>query len=395
MRKSGSSAGAGLSLGPGGEYSQGRVSISKGSTILRGAGTGWHSLVQGGLPASPQNAQIIIEGGEEAYDVHLVNSDGLITLKRPFGRDDVQAGGYRFFRAGTQRRSVDQQPAMQAAMAMEGAVVASAAGTSVSPKPQLSVPAGNAGIEHPVWDAVKTILYALAIAFVIRAFVIQPFNIPSESMVPTLLKGDYLFVEKFSYGFSKHSLPFSPPLFDGRIFSHQPTRGDVIVFKLPADNKTDYIKRLVGLPGDRIQVSDGVLYINGAPVKRERIDDFVETDAYGSVRRVPQFRETMPNGVSYITLDSDPNGTYDNTEEFVVPLGHFFMMGDNRDNSMDSRAAPNYQYPRAGGVGFVPFENLVGRAEFIFFSTDGSAQFWQVWRWPSATRYGRIFHGVD
>jgi signal peptidase I len=213
-------------------------------------------------------------------------------------------------------------------------------------------------------------------------------------MVPTLLKGDYLFVEKFAYGFSKHSLPFSPPLFDGRIFGHQPKRGDVIVFKLPADNKTDYIKRLIGLPGDRIQVSDGVLYINGTPVKRERVSDFVETDEYGSTQRVTRYRETMPNGVTYMTLDREQNGTYDNTDEYVVPPGHYFMMGDNRDNSLDSRAAPNYQFPRVGGVGYVPFENLVGRAEFIFFSTDGSAKFWQFWLWPEATRYHRLFQGV-
>jgi signal peptidase I len=250
--------------------------------------------------------------------------------------------------------------------------------------------------EQPIWDAIKTIAYALAIAFVIRAVVMQPFNIPSESMVPTLLKGDYLFVAKYPYGFSRHSLPLSPPLFSGRIFGRLPTRGDVVVFKLPSDRsgKTDYIKRLIGLPGDHIQMIDSVLHINGQPVKRERIGDLVETDDYGGVHRVARYRETLPDNVSFITMDSDPNEQYNNTEEFVVPPGHFFMMGDNRDNSSDSRVQPNYQYPRSGGVGFVPFENLVGRAEFIFFSTDGSARFWEIWKWPTSIRYGRLLEGI-
>jgi len=395
MRNSRPSA-QGARGGLGGPYEAGTVSITRGSTVLRGKNTHWHGLVRGGLPASPRNGKIIIEGGEEEYDVQLVNSDGVITLKRPFARDDVNDVPYHFYEAAAlpQKPQAERQPLYQTVGGgMPEASMVSAVSTS-DPEPSVSAPVAKATTEQPIWDAIKTVAYALLIALVIRAVFVQPFNIPSESMVPTLLKGDYLFVTKYPYGFSKHSLPFSPPLFMGRIFGHQPKRGDVIVFKLPSDDKTDYIKRLVGLPGDHIQVLDGILQINGTPVARERIEDDVETDPYGGVRRVPQYRETLPNGVSYNTLDSDPDGTYDTTEEFIVPPNHYFMMGDNRDNSMDSRAAPNYQYPRNGGVGFVPFENLVGRAEFIFFSTDGSAHFWEVWKWPWAIRYGRLFHGV-
>jgi signal peptidase I len=379
----------------GSPYSKGTVSISRGSTVLRGQNTNWHGLVKGGLPASPRNGKVVIEGGDEEYDVQLVNSDGVITLKRPFMRDDVRDTTYQFYETAQapQRATGERVPLYQTVGVPPEATASVMSVAASGPQPTLSTPAGKAA-EQPIWDAVKTVAYALLIALVIRAVFVQPFNIPSESMVPTLLKGDYLFVAKFPYGFSRHSLPFSPPIFMGRIFGHTPARGDVIVFKLPSDDKTDYIKRLVGLPGDRIQVIDGVLHINGEAVKRERIEDQVESDSYGGVRRIPQYRETLPNGVSYNTLDSDPNGTYDNTEEFIVPPNHFFMMGDNRDNSMDSRAAPNYQYPRMGGVGFVPFENLVGRAEFIFFSTDGSASFWELWKWPSAIRYGRLFEGV-
>ena len=218
----------------------------------------------------------------------------------------------------------------------------------------------------------------------IRIFVFQPFNIPSESMVSTLLKGDYIFVTKYSYGFSHHSIPFSPPIFSGRILGHAPTRGDVVVFKLPRDGHTDYIKRVIGLPGDTVQVRNSLLYVNGQQVKRERIDDFVSRDEDGNVTRTPAYRETLPNGVSYTTLDEGPGHFYDDTPEYKVPAGHYFMMGDNRDNSADSRA----------DVGFVPFENLVGRAQFIFFSTDGSASFFEFWRWPTATRWDRIFKGI-
>lgn len=233
-------------------------------------------------------------------------------------------------------------------------------------------------------EIIRTVGVALLIALVIRAFFFQPFNIPSGSMKPTLLIGDYLFVSKFSYGYSRHSLPFSPELFSGRILASDPERGDVVVFKTPQDNRTDFIKRLVGLPGDRIQVLNSVLHINGIPVKRERIEDFIERYPNGDVRRTPQYRETMPNGVSYNTLD-DGLTRVDNTPEFRVPVNHYFMMGDNRDHSNDSRL----------DVGYVPFENFVGRADVIFFSTDQSAGLLEFWRWPTATRWGRIFDLID
>jgi len=186
-------------------------------------------------------------------------------------------------------------------------------------------------------ENIKTIGYALLIALVIRTFLFQPFNIPTGSMIPTLLIGDYLFVSKFTYGYSQHSFPLSPGLFNGRILGSEPERGDIAVFKLPTDNRTDYIKRVIGLPGDEIQMRNSILYINGAAVPRERIEDFVERDSRGNVRRTSQYMETLPNGVSYATLDRFSNGVGDNTGVYRVPEGHYFMMGDNRDNSTDSR----------------------------------------------------------
>ncbi len=231
-------------------------------------------------------------------------------------------------------------------------------------------------------EAVKVVIHALILAVLVRTLLFQPFNIPSGSMKETLLIGDYLFVSKYAYGYSRFSLPFAPDLFSGRIWAGIPERGDIAVFKLPRDSSTDYIKRVIGLPGDRIQMIGGVLHINGEAVKRARIDDFVETTPGGHSIAVPRFRETLPNGVSYAILDLTPNGQADNTLEFRVPAGHYFMMGDNRDNSTDSR------FP---SVGFVPDENLIGRAEILFFSVDEGTRGWEFWRWPQTLRYDRLF----
>jgi signal peptidase I len=178
-------------------------------------------------------------------------------------------------------------------------------------------------------------------------------------------------------------LPFSPPIFSGRIWGSEPQRGDIVVFRLPRDDSTDYIKRVIGLPGDTIQMIEGVLHINGQAVKRERIEDFIETEEGSRTSRVKRWRETLPNGVSYTTLDLVDNGFYDNAGPYKVPAGHMFMMGDNRDNSTDSRVLSQ--------VGYVPFENLVGRAQIIFFSIREGEHAWQVWRWPWSVRWDRLF----
>lgn len=233
-------------------------------------------------------------------------------------------------------------------------------------------------------ETVSVIVQALILALVIRTFLFQPFSIPSGSMRPTLLEGDYLFVTKWSYGYSKHSLPFSPDLFSGRIWGSQPQRGDVAVFKFPPDPSLDYIKRVIGLPGDTIQMRDGQIILNGEPVPRERVGEITNADITELTRPVEVWRETLPNGVSYDTLDLTPNGAGDNTREFVVPEGHYFMMGDNRDNSTDSRFS----------VGYVPEDHLVGRANIIFFSIAGGASPLEVWRWPGNLRPSRLFNMV-
>jgi signal peptidase I len=238
------------------------------------------------------------------------------------------------------------------------------------------------GFAETIWVMVQ----ALLIALVIRTFLFQTFNIPSGSMEATLLVGDYLFVSKYSYGYSHFSLPFSPPLFSGRILGSEPKRGDVVVFRLPRDDSVDYIKRVIGLPGDRIQMIDGLLYINGVAVKRERAEDYIDREQGWQPVRVKRWHETLPNGVSYYTLDRIEHSEVDSTPPYLVPSGHFFMMGDNRDNSLDSRVPPE-----AGGVGYVPFENLIGQAEIIFFSVRDGEHPWEVWLWPWSLRWNRLF----
>ena len=237
------------------------------------------------------------------------------------------------------------------------------------------------------WETIKVIIQALILALIVRVFFYQPFNIPSGSMKGTLLVGDYLFVSKLSYGYSRYSFPWGLVPFSGRVFSSEPQRGDIAVFKLPRDNSTDYIKRIIGLPGDTVQMRGGVLHINGKAIPKKRIGDFLTTSETGLRQRIPRFEETLPNGVKYNVLDEEPNGPFDNTAVFRVPKGHYFMMGDNRDNSTDSRAQ--------WGVGFVPYQNFVGRADIIFFSADtdegGSFRVLMPWTWPTGIRWSRFF----
>lgn len=234
-------------------------------------------------------------------------------------------------------------------------------------------------------DTLKTVFWAIVIALMVRTFAFEPFNIPSGSMIPTLLVGDYLFVSKFSYGYSKHSMPFSLPVIPGRVLESEPERGDVVVFKLPSDTTQDYIKRVIGLPGDTVQVTEGRLYINNKLIERERIEDYILTDGSGRSAAVPQYIETLPNGRVHRILELfGDQGPSDNTEAFTVPEGHYFMMGDNRDNSADSRAFPSR-------FRFVPIENLVGRAEFLFYSKDSSKPIYDF----GSIRFDRLFQGVN
>jgi signal peptidase I len=235
-------------------------------------------------------------------------------------------------------------------------------------------------------EIVKTVAYALLIALFLRVLFFQPFTIPSASMEPTLLEGDYIIVSKFSYGYSRHSIPFSPPLFKGRIMERSPQRGDIIVFKLPRDGRTDYIKRLIGLPGDRVQMRQGRLWVNGKEVIDKELPPVMIDSGYGFTRNVQRFQETLPGGRTFITYDFGPDGDVDNTPTFVVPEGHYFFMGDNRDNSLDSRV------PAEIGVGFVPAENLVGKAQIILLSWNPGASLFKPWTWVMNARPSRFFN---
>ncbi len=241
------------------------------------------------------------------------------------------------------------------------------------------------------WDLAKTVFYAVAIALVLRIVIFQPFNIPSGSMKPTLEVGDFLYVSKPTYGYSRASLvyPFTRMNMHGRILSsHGPNRGEIVVFKAWKDGNKDYIKRVIGLPGDEIRMIGGHLHINGEPVKKEFVGMFDADCDHFRHTQAPRYRETLPNGVSYIVQECHGDeGNLDFVGPYKVPEGHYFMMGDNRDQSQDSRVESQ--------VGYVPLEDIVGRAERIFFSVDGErAHFWEVWKWPFAIRYGRIFDQV-
>jgi len=250
--------------------------------------------------------------------------------------------------------------------------------------------------KNALWETIVVLFQAFLLAAVIRTVLLQPFTIPSGSMMPTLLVGDYLLVNKFAYGYSRYSLPlYNPDWFEGRLFGGEPKRGDVVVFRFPPNPSVDYIKRVIGLPGDKIQVRDSILYVNDKPVPRVAegtfSSDTSDTAGVGvqhsmdSYKDVPIFRETLDSGASYQTLDLGL-GEGDNTPVFNVPEKHYFMMGDNRDNSSDSR------FPDA--VGYVPEENLVGRASFIIFSLGNETPFFQIWKWPTNLRYDRFFKGI-
>lgn len=232
----------------------------------------------------------------------------------------------------------------------------------------------------------KTALIAVIFALLIRTFLYEPFNIPSSSMKPTLDVGDYLFVEKPAYGYSRYSFPFGVAPLKGRVWDEEPTRGDVIVFWNEKTNQ-NYIKRLVAMPGETVQVKRGRLYINGKKVEREKIDEkrVYEGPSRGYVM-MREYMETLPGGTQHSIYEEGDNRGLDNTDRYTVPQGHYFLMGDNRDNSQDSRVAH--------AVGFVPYENLVGRADFIFFSTNGKARLFEIWKWPQSIRFSRLFQSI-
>ena len=257
---------------------------------------------------------------------------------------------------------------------------------------------------HIFGESIWSILLAVLLAVTIRTFGFQAFVIPSGSMKPNLLISDFLFVSKYSFGYSKYALPFSPPLFDGRIMElDKPKLGDVVVFRGPRDPDTDYIKRVIGLPGDRIQMREGILYINDQACPLEPVGTFTDdlwTKQAGPnddqeiryvgqehERHIPMFVETLPNGLKHTIIKKDEfgQGRFDNTQEYIVPEGHYFMMGDNRDESGDSRILNN--------IGYVPADHLIGKAQIIWFST--TARWWEVWKWPFAIRFGRLLKRIQ
>jgi signal peptidase I len=240
-----------------------------------------------------------------------------------------------------------------------------------------SAPSEKSGAMAELVEIVKTIVYALLIALFLRVLFFQPYTIPSASMEPNLYEGDYIIVSKWTYGYSKYSIPFAPPLFSGRLAEQKAHRGDIVVFALPHDPHVDYIKRIIGMPGDRIQMKQGLLYLNDVLVPRVNKGTFREDSGYGFMHDVTRYQETLPGG----------DGDLDNTDVFVVPEHHYFMMGDNRDNSSDSRVSPE-----AGGVGYVPAENLEGKAQIILLSWSRGASIFKPWTWVLNLQPHRFFN---
>ena len=257
----------------------------------------------------------------------------------------------------------------------------------MSDSTKASAPTEKSGAMAEIVEIVKTVVYALLIALVLRVIFFQPYTIPSASMEPNLYEGDYIIVSKWTYGWSKFSIPFAPPVMKGRIFEHKAHRGDIVVFALPHDTHVDYIKRVIGVPGDRIQMKHGLLYLNGAPVPRVAKSGVLREDrGDGFLQDVTRYQETL-YGRTFMTNDFGPNGDWDDTQEFLVPEGHYFMMGDNRDNSSDSRVPPD-----AGGVGFVPAENLEGKAQIILLSWSKGASIFKPWTWVLNLQPHRFFN---
>ena len=232
----------------------------------------------------------------------------------------------------------------------------------------------------------KTLLIAGSIAIFFRSIFFEPFNIPSGSMIPTLLVGDYLFVSKYSYGYSKYSFPFGVVPISDRVLDKTPKRGDVIVFRKPGEESIDYIKRLVGIPNDTIQIKKGILFINSKKIKRIKTNIGIMKNIFGDEKVFTQYKETYDNLNFHHIIEASDNDPFDDTIEFIVPKGHFFFMGDNRDNSRDSRTPE---------VGFVPKKNLIGKAQIIFFSHNGSASFFEFWKWHKSIRFSRIGKAIE
>jgi len=242
-------------------------------------------------------------------------------------------------------------------------------------------------MKKKIIDNIKTLFYALIIALFIRSLFFQPFYIPSSSMEPNLLIGDRLFVSKYSYGYSRHSFPFSPKIFTGRILEKSPKRGDVVVFKTPADNRTDYIKRLIGLPGDKVQIINKDLYLNDIKIEKIKVETSLNINCGNKILQVDTYEETLPNGKKYLAVYRK-DGTMINTDKFIVPKEHYFFLGDNRDCSKDSRFLSS--------VGYVNFNNLVGKARLIFFSNDRKkGSFLKFWKWNQIVRKDRLFKKIQ